>query len=288
MPLVARFSLESLVTLVCGLFVAISAWILGHLIWTLIEPQSVMPAASSLPYSVSSSERSVAQPGFRELALLSPYGRADRAPVAVDAPDTKLSWTLKGVLSDPDPARSAAILVTQGQPEKLYRVGATLPGQVRLEQVLADRVMLMRDGQLETLRLKRNELNGSGRSARSARTAALPEVDANQTLAPDGNLARIDREAWLNDPQRFAEVISANPVMVDGTLYGIEVSPARNAREFEAAGLKAGDVITDVDGTPVSQIEDYRDILRDMSGASSVSVSLERDGQPMNITITMD
>ncbi len=288
MPLVARFSLESLVTLVCGLFVAISAWILGHLIWTLIEPQSVMPAASSLPYSVSSSERSVAQPGFRELALLSPYGRADRAPVAVDAPDTKLSWTLKGVLSDPDPARSAAILVTQGQPEKLYRVGATLPGQVRLEQVLADRVMLMRDGQLETLRLKRNELNGSGRSARNARTAALPEVDANQTLAPDGNLARIDREAWLNDPQRFAEVISANPVMVDGTLYGIEVSPARNAREFEAAGLKAGDVITDVDGTPVSQIEDYRDILRDMSGASSVSVSLERDGQPMNITITMD
>ncbi|WP_341708231.1 type II secretion system protein GspC [Halopseudomonas sp.] len=288
MPLVARFSLESLVTLVCGLFVAISAWILGHLIWTLIEPQSVMPAASSLPYSVSSSERSVAQPGFRELALLSPYGRADRAPVAVDAPDTKLSWTLKGVLSDPDPARSAAILVTQGQPEKLYRVGATLPGQVRLEQVLADRVMLMRDGQLETLRLKRNELNGSGRSARNARTAALPEVDANQTLAPDGNLARIDREAWLNDPQRFAEVISANPVMVDGALYGIEVSPARNAREFEAAGLKAGDVITDVDGTPVSQIEDYRDILRDMSGATSVSVSLERDGQPMNITITMD
>lgn len=288
MPLVARFSLESLVTLVCGLFVAISAWILGHLIWTLVEPQSVMPAGSSLPYSVSSSERSVAQPGFRELALLSPYGRADRVPVAVDAPDTKLSWTLKGVLSDPDPARSAAILVTQGQPEKLYRVGATLPGQVRLEQVLADRVMLMRDGQLETLRLKRNELNGSGRSARNARTAALPEVDANQTLAPDGNLARIDREAWLNDPQRFAEVISANPVMVDGTLYGIEVSPARNAREFEAAGLKAGDVITDVDGTPVSQIEDYRDILRDMSGASSVSVSLERDGQPMNITITMD
>lgn len=288
MPLVSRFSLESLVTPVCGFFVLVSAWILGHLIWTLVEPQSVMPAASSLSYSVSSSEPSAAQPGFRELALLSPYGRADRAPVAVDAPDTKLSWTLKGVLSDPDPARSAAILVTQGQPEKLYRVGATLPGQVRLEQVLADRVMLMRDGQLETLRLKRNELNSAGRPARNTRTAALPEVDANQTLAPDGNLARIDREAWLNDPQRFAEVISANPVMVDGSLYGIEVSPARNAREFEAAGLKAGDVITDVDGTPVSQIEDYRDILSDMSGASSVSVSLERDGQPMNITITMD
>ncbi|MEB3736428.1 type II secretion system protein N [Halopseudomonas pachastrellae] len=104
-------------------------------------------------------------PGFRELALLSPLGRADQQRLEINAPDTKLSWTLKGVLSDPDPARSAAILVTQGQPEKLYRVGASLPGQVRLEQVLPDRVMLMRDGQLETLRLKRNQSAGAGRSS---------------------------------------------------------------------------------------------------------------------------
>ncbi|SEG59793.1 type II secretion system protein GspC [Halopseudomonas aestusnigri] len=289
MPQVARLSLENLVTLVCGVFVLVAAWLLGRLVWVLIEPQSVLPAVDPVPYSVSASELTTTRPGFRELAMLSPYGQADRAPVVVNAPDTKLSWTLKGVLADPDPARSAAILVTQGQPEKLYRVGATLPGQVRLEQVLGDRVMLMRDGQLETLRLKRNDLAGNGRPSRSAgRASALPEVDSSQTLAPDGGLARIDREAWLNDPQRFADVISANPVMVDGSLYGIEVSPARNAREFEAAGLQAGDVITDVDGTPVSQIEDYREILGQMSGASSVSVSLERDGQPMNITITMD
>lgn len=47
-------------------------------------------------------------------------------------------------------------------------------------------------------------------------------------------------------------------------------------------------MITDVDGTPVSQIEDYRDILRELTDASSVTLSLERDGEPMNITITMD
>ncbi|WVM92770.1 type II secretion system protein N [Halopseudomonas pachastrellae] len=161
------------------------------------------------------------------------------SPLEINAPDTKLSWTLKGVLSDPDPARSAAILVTQGQPEKLYRVGASLPGQVRLEQVLPDRVMLMRDGQLETLRLKRNQFAGAGRSS-SSRLANLPSTDNSQTLAPDGGLARIDRDAWLNDPQRFMEVISANPVMVDGVMYGLEVSPSRNVREFETAGLKGG------------------------------------------------
>ena len=84
------------------------------------------------------------------------------------------------------------------------------------------------------------------------------------------------------------EVISATPVMVDGAMYGLEVTPSRNVREFEAAGLKPGDVITDVDGTPIADIEDYRDILKEMTDASSVSISLERDGEPMNITITMD
>jgi general secretion pathway protein C len=71
-------------------------------------------------------------------------------------------------------------------------------------------------------------------------------------------------------------------------MYGLEVTPSRNVREFEAAGLKPGDVITDVDGTPIADIEDYRDILKEMTDASSVSISLERDGEPMNITITMD
>tara|TARA_R110000764_G_scaffold48044_1_gene106853 strand:- start:12090 stop:12956 length:867 start_codon:yes stop_codon:yes gene_type:complete len=288
MPLVARFSSDIVVRLVTGILVLLCAWLLAHLTWMLIEPDSVLPAPSALGYPASNSEAAEEIPGFRELARLSVLGRAPAAdgPVVVSAPDTKLSWTLKGVLSDPDPRRSAAILATQGQPEKLYRVGAQLPGQVRLDQVLGDRVMLVRDGQLETLRLKRNELGTSTRSP--SRKTALPTTDSNVTLAPDGQLARIDRTAWLNDPQRFMEVISATPVMVDGAMYGLEVTPSRNVREFEAAGLKPGDVITDVDGTPIADIEDYRDILKEMTDASSVSISLERDGEPMNITITMD
>ena len=91
MPQVARLSLENLVALVCGVFVLVAAWLLGRLVWVLIEPQSVLPTVDPVPYSVSASELAATRPGFRELAILSPYGQADRAPVVVDAPDTKLS-----------------------------------------------------------------------------------------------------------------------------------------------------------------------------------------------------
>src|SRR5690606_1524177 len=144
-----------------------------------------------------------------------------------------LSWTLKGVFTNPDPSRSAAILAPQGQPEKLYRVGASLPGSVALQEVFADRVILDRGGRLETLRLKLHDAPASAgrRSAASLPAAAQAEP-------------RIDRAAWVTDPQRCLDGVSASPVMADGVLYGREVSPARNARGFEAAGLASGDVIT--------------------------------------------
>lgn len=287
MPLDARFPLDSTLRLLVLLLVAVTAVLLGRLSWTLIEPQSVLPAPAPLAVTLSDTSEPGSHGSFAELASLSIFGSAAGKPAsaAINAPDTSLSWVLKGVLTDPDPARSSAILAPQGQPEKAYRVGASLPGNVRLEQVLADRVILARDGKLETLRLQRASLASSKSPAR--RTAALPRVDSNLTIAADGGVARIDREEWMNNPQRFMEVVSATPVLIDGAMYGLEVSPARNAREFEAAGLQPGDVITAVEGTPVAEINDYRDILQTLTG-NTVSLSLDRNGEPTTITITMD
>ena len=281
MPVIARMTLESVVTLVTCVLVAISAVVLGHLSWAVLEPASMLPTAAGTPsQSVQSTSSSPHRGGFRELAGLSVFGSAAASQNrVVKAPDTSLSWALKGVYSNPDPSRSAAILSPQGQSEKLYRVGALLPGNVTLQQVFADRVILDRGGRLETLRLKRSDAPASSTGRRSA-ASALPTA---ATAEP-----RVDRDAWVNDPQRFLDVISANPVMEDGVLHGLEISPARNAREFEAAGFMPGDVIVEVNGRAVSDISDYRDLLAELADASSVSVSLERNGEPMNITINMD
>ncbi|WP_339847453.1 type II secretion system protein N [uncultured Halopseudomonas sp.] len=287
MPLDARFPLDSSLRLLVIVLVAITAILLGRLTWTVVEPQSVLPSPAPSPLTISDGSAGGARGGFAEVAGLSVFGSAagKQRNAALNAPDTSLSWILKGVLTDPDPERSTAILAPQGQAEKAYRVGASLPGNVRLEQVLADRVILARDGKLETLRLQRASLASSKAPAR--RAAALPQVDPNLTIAADGGVARIDREEWMNNPQRFMEVVSATPVLIDGAMYGLEVSPARNAREFEAAGLQSGDVVTAVEGTPVAEINDYRDILQTLTG-NTVSLSLDRNGEPMTITITMD
>ncbi len=285
MPLVGRFTLDPLLRIATFLLIAISAILLGRLTWALVEPSSVLPPVGVAPHSAAPDAGGTGSTGgFRQLAALSVLGASASQPAVVNVPDTTLSWSLKGVLSDPDTSRSFAILAPQGQREKLYRVGDSLPGNVRLDQILADQVILARDGKLETLRLKRAQAG----TPRATPAAGLPRTSPDTSLAVDGGVARIDREGWANDPERFMEVITASPVMQDGALYGLEVHPARNLREFEAAGLQAGDVIIAVEGTPVAEINDYRDILQELGDASTVSVSLERNGEPLNITITMD
>lgn len=288
MPLVARFTLDSVVRFSTFLLVIVTAVLLGRLTWVVLEPSTILPAAADITTSIDlSADPATARGGFAELAPLSVFGKsaAPGRSRVVHAPETSLSWSLKGVLSNPDPSRSAAILLPRGQQEKLYRVGASLPGDVILQEVLPDRVILNRGGRLETLRLTRPDIASS--SSRGRRAPALPSAPA-AALAADGGMPRIDRDAWINNPQRFMEVVNASPVMLDGALHGLKVSPARNAREFEAAGLVAGDVITEVNGSAVSDISDYRDLLKELADASSVSVSLERDGEPMNIMISMD
>lgn len=283
MPLVTRFTVDSVVKLLAVGLLLLTAIVLGRLTWVLVEPSSIFPSINDdVTSSISVEARAARLGGFHELAALHVFGSAAIQPKILEAPDTSLSWSLKGILSDPDPSRSAAILMLQGQKEKLYRVGAELPGNIRLQEILADRVILNRGGRLETLRLMRNTLSSTSSAAR--RAPPLPAVNNSR----DGAAPRIDRDAWVNNPQRFLDVITASPVMQDGALYGLEVSPARNAREFEAAGLKSGDVITEVDGSSVADITDYRDLLKSLADAQSVSVGLERDGVPMNITISMD
>ncbi|SDU17050.1 type II secretion system protein GspC [Halopseudomonas salegens] len=289
MPLAARIPLDTLLRFATLLLALVCALLLARLTWIVLEPSIMLPAYEPpTAASASAGERNRRSAGFAELARLSVFGQAAQSAgvVTIDAPDTSLNWVLKGVFADPDPARSAAILTTQGQSERLYRVGADLPGNVRLDQVLGDRVLLARDGVLETLRLQKRSEQRSG--SRAGSSSAAPERMVDIPSEDMGGMPRIDREAWTSDPQRFLEVVSANPVMVDGEVYGLEVNPARNEREFTAAGLEPGDVIISVEGTPVAEINDYRDILQELGSSSSVALYLERNGEPLSLTISLD
>jgi S1-C subfamily serine protease len=64
-----------------------------------------------------------------------------------------------------------------------------------------------------------------------------------------------------------------------------EVSPNSAAAK---AGLKAGDVITRVDGAAVKTVDDLREHLRDQREQKSVSLTIIRQGSEMKVLVTIE
>ena len=75
------------------------------------------------------------------------FGEAGAAPEATQASDepavqTRLPLELQSVFVADEIDASAAIVAQRGKPGKLYTVGENLPGNVKLVEVLVDRISL--------------------------------------------------------------------------------------------------------------------------------------------------
>ena len=53
------------------------------------------------------------------------------------------------------------------------------------------------------------------------------------------------------------------------------------------AGLKAGDVIVQIDNTPVTDVQSLGDVLLSKSPGDTVAVTINRGGQQMTVNVTL-
>jgi general secretion pathway protein C len=257
----------------------------AQLTWQLLEPD-VRPAATVdiATESIAPTTAATPESPFATVARLPLFGvlREGATPEPVVAPETRLRLRLVGLMAGEAPEQGHAIIVESGNPERLYRVGdAVGGGQARLHQIHTDRVILERDGGYETLRLPRPDGSTAGAppSAAPVRAAAPAPTTTDEP--------RIQRSEWLGDPERLLQTVRARPVIQDGALYGLEVSPTRNARQFQQAGLQPGDVITSVNGMPLSAIDDADSLFQDLAGQLRVDLVVERDGQALPLSIQL-
>ncbi len=71
-----------------------------------------------------------------------------------------------------------------------------------------------------------------------------------------------------------------------GTKDGVLISSVTNASPASHAGLKAGDVITAIDGRDVKSASDVRYALNDKRAGDQVKVTIVRDHKPQTIVVT--
>jgi general secretion pathway protein C len=186
---------------------------------------------------------------------------------------------LAGTIATQDPKRGVAIISDAGAPSKVYSVGERIGG-ASLHSVYLDHVILDRGGALETLLLPR-QLPPSSRGPAVARRAGGDP----RTVAAVDNIRRMVQQ----DPSILDQVMRtvASYDNAAGKLRGFRAYPGRNRAIFSNLGLKAGDLVTAINGTPLDDPQRSQDVFNTIQTSDHVTVTIERGGQKQDITLNI-
>jgi general secretion pathway protein C len=198
------------------------------------------------------------------------------APASADpsaAPATQMPLVLVGVIAQTDPEKGLAIIGESATAAKVYAVGKTVNGGAKLHSVYADRVVLDRNGRLETLALPK-QYKGGGVARQVVAVTPGPGLGAQiQAMASQ-------------NPASITEIIRPQPVFANGQQRGYRVYPGRNRAQFSQLGLLPGDLVTAINGTPLDDPARGMEIFQSINSAVEATVTVERNGQVQNLTIS--
>ncbi|HUS24808.1 MAG TPA: type II secretion system protein GspC [Candidatus Binatia bacterium] len=266
--------------LAAALFALLLGGTLADLVWSLVPvpPAARWQAPPAVPAAAARGDASADLDVILNAALFGRY-QAPSVTTAVEAPDTPLNLILMGVLAADRPDDSRA-LIAQGTDEKAYAIGDDVARGVTLQAIFPDRVMLARNGALETLRLERD----SAPPAAPGPVATAEEAPAAGGQAPP--LAQI-REEVVKDPTKAQEYVRVQPANVAGQLKGYRVYPGRDRSVFAAAGLRPGDLVTAVNGVQLDDPAKALQVLGNLTQSTQMTLTIERGGQPQTLSVNL-
>ena len=192
-----------------------------------------------------------------------------------NAPQTSIPLVLTGTIAGNDPQNGLAILGQTAQTAKVYAVGDNVPGGAKLHSVYSDRVVIERDGQLESLTLPR-QLN----------TGNAPPPSAAALQGDNSSIERM-RRMISEQPGLLADVMRPQPVMDHGRMNGFRVYPGRDRMAFMRLGLRPGDQVTAINGTPLDDRDRGEQILHTLSSSSEAHVTVIRNGQQQDLVLNI-
>jgi general secretion pathway protein C len=207
------------------------------------------------------------------------------------APETRLNLKLRGVFSSQDKDIARAIIADAKGDDESYAIGDEVPGGAILNDIFEDRVILERNGQLETLKLPVESLPGEtattisrGIPGRRGNVGRAPAQTIDTATADTSQILRHYRDALINDPQSVMGLVRVQPYNKGGRLEGYRIRPGKDRRLLTKFGLRSGDIVKAVNGVPMDNPIKALEIMRDLSTATSVTLDIERNGTPRSFT----
>ena len=277
----ARAANRYLPPAVSALLIVAIAWQAAKLTWALIpDAPANAPSPVASPIAPEQSARATQAIDITRIMDSDLFGEVSSGPVAapavsvLEAPETTLNLQLKATVSDSVENRRGAAIIASGQVEKTYTVSDVIEGAggAQLHAIYSDRVILNRAGQLETLSLPTEYASGNIGAVYAAPPMPVP-VEATLRSVISDNATRIN------------EIVRVAAHIEQGRMIGFRLNPGEQPEQFSALGFQPGDVVTEINGTAMSDPSRGLQVFESLGESSTANVTIIRDGAPQVLMI---
>lgn len=263
-----------------ALLVAVAALQLAAITWLLWPQQPQQLAWAPPPAEVRQAggiDKIRDLPLFGELTVNRPVA----PPPRQDAPKTTLRLKLTGVVASDYVRRGGAIIENNGK-QGTYSMGDQIEGtSATLRTIFNDRVIIVNQGQEETLMLDGEEF----RPVPAAKTErAPPSAEEQAEAASRLRELRSDPLAAMNS---IGDYLRVSPVRGDGGLQGWRLNPGRDPRTFAIIGLQPNDLAIAMNGMDLTDSAQAMAAINQLPELDSLSLTVLREGQRYDINFTL-
>lgn len=221
----------------------------------------------------------------------------ERQEEVSDVPETKLNLVLSGVVSSSDSNKGAAVIEYRNN-QSTYGIGDKIEGtNITVDEIYVDRVIIKNTQVRETLMLEGIDFEEANRKRTAqARTnsSAVGQNSVNtpvassqsqQSMREKAQAVREARQQLANEPTSFTDMISLSPHRVNNRLVGFRVSPGANPTLFNSVGLKNGDVLVELNGLDLSNLENSREAITQLQTADLLLLQVLRAGEYVDLEL---
>ncbi len=303
-PQKGAFIHQGLPRLVSTALLALLAASAAELTWQLAEPPARQTQTGAVMPSVLPAMAGASPVDLERLARANLFGHKaapvkqpiKTAPVIrAQQVQTRLAVKLVGVLWSADSSHSQAFLVHDGQ-QRVYALGDALdmPQRVIITAIEADRVVLDVSGRSEYVLLDQAAVTKNGRSVSRAQVVGSHAGVAHQPPAQVDfnapNLRQIVgnyKQTLLQNPLSFGRYIQLRPYSQNGQTAGYQLQPGRDQRLFRSLGLRAGDVVTHVNGMDLTSSANIAELMNLLRQGGEARIGLLREGVIHDVKILL-
>lgn len=189
---------------------------------------------------------------------------------------TSLPFKLYGIRLNESSGLGSAIIADEAGLQSAYAVGDEIVPGVTLKAVSFDHVTISRGGADEAL-----YIDQSG----SAPVVGTPEPQSPPAGQPTRDNPPPPPISEPLSPQALLDGVALAPRTANGTVTGVAVSPQGASDVFARAGFRPGDIVAQVNGTPIRSAQDIVSLRSAIKPGARLSLMVERGAATVPIAI---